>query len=434
MIPRYETPVISALWTDEYKFQTYLKVELAILNALEGEKIPRGITRKIEAQAKINPERISEIEKVVQHDVVAFCTSITENLSPEIGKFFHFGVTSSDIIDTALTLQVKASLEHILEALKETKGALKEKALQFKNVISMGRSHGMLAEPMSFGQKFLGHYCEFSRRLHDLEHFYQHELTGQFSGAVGNYTILDSKAEETAIKLLGLKVEPVSTQVIPRDRLAKLISLTVLLAQAIERFAVEIRHLHRSEVGAVHEGFKKGQKGSSIMPHKKNPIAAENLTGMCRVLRSHLSIALDNIVLWHERDISHSSAERIFLPDHFGLLYYSLKRLTRTLQNLEVHVESIERQVFSHFDYLSSFYLHFLIENTDLKREELYEIIQGAAFAAKEAQEFYQAILKEAEGRGVSLDSLPSPTHQQLKNLYLKEVEAVFSRTLTTYA
>lgn len=430
MISRYEKKQISALWTEEAKFQTYLDVELAILEAMEGELVPAGTAKHIREKAVINPKRISEIEEVTKHDVIAFCTSITENLDPEVSRFFHYGVTSSDIIDSSMTLMIKNSLDRILPEYHKLLVTLFNLCQKHKNTLAMGRSHGMYAEPLSLGQKFLGHYHEFHRRYTELKHYRENELTIQFSGAVGNYTILTPALEEKAAKVLGLKVEPLSTQVIPRDRLAKLIALNSLTASAIERIAVEIRHLHRSEVDELHEGFAKGQKGSSIMPHKKNPIAGENLTGMARYLRSHLSMALENIVLWHERDISHSSTERLYLPDHFGILFYSIERLNKTLENLEFHVEQIEARVASTSVYLSSYYLHHLIKATTFTREEIYALVQQAAFDSKHsglAQDFHHALEKALSPKGVALN-LPIPTFEEIKKIYLKHIDVIFDR------
>ncbi|MCY4643020.1 MAG: adenylosuccinate lyase [Bacteriovoracales bacterium] len=423
MIPRYEVQEMTAIWSDQSRFETYLQVELAVLKAL-GDEIPSGVFEEIEKKARVNPARIEEIEKLTRHDVIAFCTSITENLRPEIGKYFHYGVTSSDIIDTSLSLLMKKSSAPVLSAVKDLKTALWDKALRYKNLLAMGRSHGIYAEPFGFGQKFLGLYRELERRERDLERVYLEELTGQISGAVGNYTLLSRKIEEKALAILGLPREPLSTQVIPRDRIAKIISIHALTASLIERAALEIRHLHRSEVGEVYEGFEKGQRGSSTMPHKKNPISSENLSGMARILRSHVGMAMENCILWHERDISHSSTERLYLPDNFGLLVYSLRRLTKTLENLVVDEERIRGRALENFSTLSSLYLHCLIKHLDLTRDECYEIVQGAAFKAGSKEDFHNGVILEVEKRGLSVSALPSPN--DLASLYLKEVEALY--------
>lgn len=431
MIPRYQKKEISDIWSDHNRFKTFLQIELALLNALEKKNIvAKGTAKTIMATAKINPDRILEIEKVVHHDVIAFCSSITEQVPEEIGKFFHFGVTSSDILDTCITLQIRQSLDIIIPALETLCSTLKDKAIQYKKLITIGRSHGMYAEPMSFGQKFLSSYAEFSRRLHDLKQFYATELTGQLSGAVGNYTIIDTEIEKEALASLNLTPENVSTQIIPRDRIAKLVSINGLMAAAIERLATEIRLLHHSDIAELHEGFTKGQKGSSIMPHKKNPISGENLCGLARVLKSHITIALENIPLWHERDISHSSAERLFIPDNLGLTLYAIDRLNSTVANLVIHEEKIEQKVKDNFNYLSSYYLHYFIAKTNLSRESLYEIVQHASFSSNNIDEFQAAIKSKAKEKGLNIDQLPTPNYNEIKSIYTKSVESVYERTL----
>jgi adenylosuccinate lyase len=434
MISRYEKKDVSYIWSEEYKFKTFLEVELDLLLALEEEKkIPEGISKKIHDAVKIIPERINEIELTTRHDVIAFCTSITEQVPVEIGKYFHFGVTSSDIIDSGLTLQIKASLELVFSYYDQLLKSIENRAVETKNVMTLGRSHGIFAEPMSFGQKLLGHYSEFKRRYDDLKAFYNDELTIQLSGAVGNYTILNPQIEEKVAKKLGLKVEPVSTQIIPRDRIAKLISITSLVANAMERLAVELRHLHHSDVKEVSEGFQKGQKGSSTMPHKKNPISAENITGLSRLLRSHLNLALENSILWHERDISHSSNERMYLPDHFGILCYCLERLGQTINNLEIDTKFIEEKVMSHAHYLSSYYLHSLIEKVEnITREELYALVQKVSFdevAKKSPDQFRLKIQEELKQKNIIVE-LPYLDALGIKDIYLKHVDHIFNRIL----
>ena len=431
MIPRYDSAEISCLFSDRHRFETFLKIELAVLEALEGKEIPKGIAESIRKTVKIKPERIAEIEKVTRHDIIAFCTSITEQLPEEVGRFFHFGVTSSDIIDSALQLQIKEALELILPKFEELLEVLHKKAEQYKSIISMGRSHGMFAEPMSFGVKFLGHYAEFRRRFSEYKNFLTNDLTVQISGAVGNYTILSPDIEQKVAKTLGFKVESVSTQVIPRDRHAKLTSLGALTACAIERLAVEIRHLHRSEVQELTEGFSKGQKGSSIMPHKKNPISSENLTGISRVLRSQALIAWENTPLWHERDISHSSAERLYLPDHLGLLHYALNRLTQTLRHLQIDTEQIESLTKREQSYLSSYYLHFLIKKTTYSRETIYKWVQQASFeSVKQKKNIHEVLSSLMKKENIALE-LPHLDFSQIKKIYLNYTNSVFKRVMT---
>ncbi len=426
MIERYEQKDMTAIWSDERRFRHFLSVELALLEALEEAKIaPPGCASKIAQKAVINPQRIAEIEATTHHDIIAFCTSITEQVDPAVSKWFHFGCTSSDIIDTALSLQLRDAIELILPEFRRATRTLWDKAVQHKKLLTIGRSHGMFAEPMSFGQKFLAAYAEFSRRLRELEDFARTELTGQLSGAVGNYTVLSPELERAALAKLGLKAEPVSTQVIPRDRLAKFVSLAALYASALERFEVEIRHLHRSDVGEVVEGFLPGQKGSSTMPHKKNPIAAENLSGIARLMRGYLSVAHENVALWHERDISHSSAERLYLPDLCGLWLYSLRRLSRQLSLLHIDEAKVEGRARAAFQSLSSFYLHALLPSWGDTREALYALIQEASFRARDEHEFH-ALLAERVG-----DKLPA--NVTLESVYLRACDSIYQRVADNY-
>ncbi len=432
MITRYEVKEISNLWTDQHKFTQFLKIELALLSALEKNgKIPKGTKEKF-SHVKIDPNRILEIEAETRHDVIAFCTSITEQVDESHSKFFHYGVTSSDVIDSALFLQIKESLDVEIKCAKELLESFKKRALETKDWLTLGRSHGMYAEPMSFGQKFLSYYEELKRRIADLEAIYKTDLTMQLSGSVGNYTILDPDIEKEVAQVIGLSVEPLSTQVIPRDRIAKIMQANALLASMIERFCIEIRHLHHSDVGELAEGFKKGQKGSSIMPHKKNPISAENLSGLSRVIRSHAPISLENTLLWHERDISHSSAERIMLPDHFGLVVYALKRLKDMVDNLDLYRDKIEGKVLNNTQYLSSFYLHFLIEKIpNIKREDLYKVIQAASFDThiKTPTEFAARIEEGLKDLKITVN-LPALDSQGLRGIYLKAIDEIYRRCL----
>lgn len=432
MINRYDVPAVSGIWEENEKWKRFLRVELAVLAALEEEgRVPPGTGARFE-NVRIDPARIAEIEATTRHDVVAFCNSITEQVAPEHSRFFHYGVTSSDIIDTALTLQIRDSLGLVIEALESLRGQLQEKVAATSDLLALGRSHGMAAEPLLFGQKLLSFWCELSRRLHEYRHFRDTELTGQLSGAVGNYTLLSPAFEAKALARLGLRAEPVSTQVLPRDRIAKLVGIGALTAATLERLAVELRHLHRSEVGEISEGFGKGQTGSSTMPHKKNPVASENVTGISRVLRSHASIALENTVLWHERDISHSSAERLYLPDHFGLLVYGLNRMATTVRNLEIHRETIEGRVRADHRVFSSLLLHRLLEQNECPRETLYPIVQKAAFGSHSLPDMLASITKDCASLGLKA-GLEGLTFDTLKAHYHRQFQEVLQRARAEY-
>lgn len=428
MIPRYEVKEISSLWSEENRFKTFLLVEMALLRALEKEnKIPHG-TAKAFQNVKINPARILEIEEITRHDVIAFCSSITEQVDPKHARYFHFGVTSSDILDTALSLQIQDSLRIIIKDVKRLLSALELQIQKSKDLLTIGRSHGMYAEPMIFAQKFLSFHQEVFRRLNDFEQILIHDITGQLSGAVGNYTVLDSEIESLALTELGLKTEVVSTQVIPRDHVAKIVANSALLASALERMAVEFRLLHHSDVAELHEGFKQGQKGSSTMPHKKNPISSENISGLSRLIRSHVEIALQNNVLWHERDISHSSNERLYLPDHFGILSYAIRRMASTVGDLELHRDKIEAKALQNFSAQSSYLLHEMILINSTTRDELYAFIQEASFSAKNADEFFKWIETHGKEKGYKLPVLLKSA--ELKNHYVKRFEDILSRAL----
>lgn len=423
MIPRYEVKEIAQIWKEDSKYHYFLKVEMALLKVLEKKKIIPRIGPTFN-KVKINLPRIHEIEATVHHDVIAFCSSITEQVGDK-GKFFHYGCTSSDIIDTALSLQMRDSLIIEIEALKNLKEQLWKKAKSSKYVFTLGRSHGMFAEPMSFGFKFLSYVSEFSRRLSELEDF-EKTLSGKMSGAVGNYTVISPAIETEVLNYLKLRTEPLSTQVIPRDHLRKLASIQAGIADALERLAIEIRHLHRSDVNEVVEGFKSGQKGSSTMPHKKNPISSENISGLARVIRSHTLIAHENTLLWHERDISHSSSERMWLPDNFGLCVYALKRASKMIHELHLNTDKIELRAQNEFVSASSYLLHKLLLDFKGTREELYAIIQAASFSATNKKDFENKIKAQIPGS----QKLVLPT---LKKMYESQINEVYKRVAKSY-
>jgi adenylosuccinate lyase len=426
MIDRYNVEAISQIWEEESKFSYYLKTELALLESLEQHFIiPINIVDKIK-NVKINIQRIHDIEKTTQHDVIAFCSSITEQLPIEYARFFHFGVTSSDIIDTSHALMIRDSLNIIMEAIKKLKTTLKLIIDLSSDIICLGRSHGINAEPMIMGQKFLSFYAELIRREKDYQNIIS-ELTGKFSGAVGNYTILNTKIEETALNNLNLKTEIVSSQVIPRDHYARLIANGAILSGLFERIATELRLLQHSDVDEVKEGFGEGQKGSSTMPHKKNPISAENIAGLARVIRSHMQPAIENCALWHERDISHSSVERIILPDHFGLIVYSLERLNKLLTGLVFDREKIEAKVKNSFHSFSSLVLHQLILlNSGISRDELYHKVQKCFMVSQSREQLIAEL--EIELKGLDHQVSTWLNNDQIKDFYLTRFQEVKSR------
>jgi adenylosuccinate lyase len=428
MIRRYEVHEISHIWNEDEKFKYYLDVEVAHLNTLEGEGlVPQGTTEKIKA-SKINSLRISEIEKTTNHDVIAFCTSITEQFPPEMGRFFHFGITSSDVIDTAHALMIRDSMIFIEKELVNLELILFKAAEDTRDLLCLGRSHGISAEAMIFGQKFLSFHAELSRRIHEWKEA-RLALTGQMSGAVGNYTIVTPDQEEKTIKALGLKVERVSTQVIPRDHYAKIISLGALIGSLFERMATELRLLQHSDIDEVREGFSKGQKGSSTMPHKKNPISSENISGMARLLRSHLPPMLENCALWHERDISHSSVERMIFPDHFGILAYSTKRMKTVIENLVIDRDKIEMKVKSSEKIYSSFVLHKLIEtNPQISRESIYEVVQKSFFNSKNVAELVLNLQSDLSEHHLNHKADEWVNFENLREHYKKQFLKVLKR------
>lgn len=422
MIPRYESQDISRIWRQENKFELFLDIELALLRQMEirGDwAIPDGTSDSIRKLVIINVNRILEIENEVGHDIVAFCRHVEEQLPHEVGKYFHFGATSSDISDTALSIQIRNSIKIILRDWNELDIAFESLINRSQGILCAGRTHGQIGEPILLAQKWWGYHLEFKRRRKDLEEYLHSEIRGQLSGAMGNYTIISPIVELLALKMLGIEREEASTQIIPRDRIAKLISIGSLYASALERFCSEIRHLSRTEVGEVSEGFKKGQTGSSTMPHKKNPISSENLTGIARVMRSHNSIALENIVTLHERDISHSSTERLYLPDNMGLWSYSLRRLTGIINGLEINKEIMSNNLEKNPHVASSLYLHHAISELGFDRTYVYEAIQSSSF--KSGNSTFEEFRKScAESLGIGINSLPKIDMKEMIEHYSK--------------
>lgn len=394
MIDRYSLPEAKKLWTQKAKYETWLEVELAACQAMAKHGImPKAAYQRLRKKAKINVAEIDRNEAQVKHDVIAFTMSIEKQVG-EDAQYFHYGLTSSDCLDTAFSLQMKRSLDLIFIELKEVKKELKKLAMQTKDIATIGRSHGIHAEPMSFGAKFASYYAEFDRNEARLKAAYESVSYGQFSGAVGSYGTLPPKIEAEACRILGLKPEPVSTQVIPRDRYADAFNAMAMIGAAIERISVEFRHLQRTEVMEVEEGFSKKQKGSSAMPHKKNPISAENLTGGARLLRSYAQAAMENIALWHERDISHSSVERIIGPDANILTHYMLVRLKKLLAGLKVNKKQIQRNLDLTRGVVYSGSVLLALVEAGMERDAAYRLVQKHALAAWQGGDDLQTRLR----------------------------------------
>jgi len=337
MIDRYARKEIKEIWNEKNKYQIWLEIEIAAAQAMEKLKlIPKGVAAKVKRKAIINVDRIHKIESKVHHDVIAFLTSINEKVGPE-GRFLHKGMTSSDVLDTCLNIQLLQSGKIILKDIDDLLKVLKNKALKYKKTVCIGRSHGIHAEPTTFGLKLASFYEEFKRNKKRMKSAIDEISTCAISGAVGTFANVDPGVESYVAKKLKLRVEPISTQIIPRDRHAYYFSTLGIIAGSIERVATEIRNLQKTEIGEVGEFFRKNQKGSSAMPHKKNPILSENLTGLARMIRSYVMPALENISLWHERDISHSSVERNIAPDSTITLDFALNRLKNLLKNMNIY-------------------------------------------------------------------------------------------------
>ncbi|WP_044304431.1 adenylosuccinate lyase [Richelia intracellularis] len=379
MIERYTLPEMSNLWNDNYKFQTWLKVEIAVCEAqAELGYIPKEAVAEIKTKANFDPRRILEIEAEVNHDVIAFLTNINEFVG-DAGRYIHMGMTSSDMLDTALALQLVASLNLLLQSLGRLIVAIRNKAREYKYTVMIGRSHGIHAEPISFGFKLAGWLAEVLRHQERLNQLQENIAVGKISGAVGTYANIEPRVEMLACKKLGLKPDSASTQVISRDRHANYVQLLALLASSIERFAVEIRNLQKTDVLEVEEYFSKGQKGSSAMPHKRNPICSERLTGIARIIRGYAVAALENVALWHERDISHSSVERVILPDACILTYFMLEETTNLVTNLLIYPENMARNMNCYGGVVFSQRVLLALLKKGVSREEAYILVQENA-------------------------------------------------------
>jgi adenylosuccinate lyase len=378
MIPRYTSPEMAAIWSPETKFKNWLDIEILACEAMEVENlIPNGVAKSAR-EAVINIDRIDEIEKETRHDVIAFLTSITEQMGDE-GRYLHQGMTSSDVVDTGFSMLLRASGLQIRARLGALLSALKKQAETHKETLCIGRSHGIHAEPTTFGLKMASHYAAFARGLNRLDNAIDDISVCALSGAVGTHATLPPSIQTYVAEKLDLKPEIISTQIIPRDRHATFFAVLGVIAGCIENLATEIRHLQRSEVREVEEFFNKGQKGSSAMPHKRNPVLSENLTGLARVIRGAVTPALENITLWHERDISHSSVERTTLPDACIACDFALERLTDVIDNLIVYPERMKNNIDALSGLIYSQKILLALTQKGVSRENAYKIIQENA-------------------------------------------------------
>ena len=432
MIPRYSREEMASIWMDDTKFSIWLDIEIYALEAMEVIGIvPKGVSELVRRKAKFDIKKIEEIEKEVKHDVVAFLTNISESVGPE-ARFIHQGMTSSDILDTCLNIQLKRAGELLLKDLEILLKGLKNRAIEHKDTVCIGRSHGIHAEPTTFGFKMLQAYAEFERNKVRLENAILEISTCAISGSVGTFANVDPFIEEYVSKKLNLNIEPISTQVVPRDRHAAFFSTLAIIASSVERLSTEIRHLQRSEVMEVEEYFSKKQKGSSSMPHKRNPILTENLTGLSRIVRSAVIPALENVALWHERDISHSSVERMIAPDATVTLDFSLNRLSDVIDNMIVYPTHMSKNLEQFGSLIYSQRLLLALTLKDISREDAYKIVQDNAMEAYDAHDskvtFYDLIKNDKQITSVLSDEDIEDIFDL--NYHLKNVDHIFKRVL----
>jgi len=427
VIERYTLPAMGRIWQDDYRLELWLKIEVA---ACEGwakvGKIPLEAVEVIKEKADFSWERVQEIEETTQHDVLAFLTNVAENVGDE-AKYIHLGLTSSDVLDTALSLQLIEASDILLEKMDRLIKVLGEKALEYKDTLQMGRSHGIHAEPITFGLKFALWYDEIRRQKERLAFAKEEIRFGQVSGAVGTFANVDPEVEEWVCKSLGLKPEPVSTQIIQRDRHAFYVTTLAGIASSLDKIATEIRNLQRTDVHEVEEAFAKGQKGSSAMPHKKNPIIAERICGMARILRGNAQVALENVALWHERDISHSSAERVILPDSTIALDYMLAKAIQMLDNLTVYPEQMLENMEKVYGLIFSQRLMLSLVDKGISREESYALVQKNAMEAWDKKRSFKDIVLEDKGI-MSILSLEEVEELFDYSYHTKNIDYIFKR------
>ncbi|MBF2089307.1 MAG: adenylosuccinate lyase [Synechococcales cyanobacterium K44_A2020_017] len=428
MIERYTLPEMGNLWTDEYKLKTWLQVEIAVCEAqAELGRIPVEAVEEIKAKADFDIQRVLEIEAEVRHDMIAFLTNVNEHVG-DAGRYIHLGLTSSDVLDTALALQLVESVNVLMERLEDLVQAIRYQAQQHRYTVMAGRSHGIHAEPITFGFKLAGWLAEVLRHRDRLCRLQKEIAVGKISGAVGTYANIDPKIEAIACQMLGLEPDTASTQVISRDRHADFLQTLALLTASLERFAVEVRNLQRTDVLEVEEFFAKGQKGSSAMPHKRNPIRSERLTGMARIVRGYAVSALENVALWHERDISHSSVERVVLPDACILTHFMLVETIDLVKSLLVYPDNMQRNLNCYGGVVFSQRVLLALVEAGMSREDAYAVVQTCAHAAwnKEGGDFKALISQEPSVTAIlteaDIDDCFNPQH------HLRNLEHIYQR------
>jgi adenylosuccinate lyase len=393
MIPRYSRPEMARIWEPENRFRIWFEIEAHACDAMaELGLIPKEAAKAVWERGRFEVARIDEIERETRHDVIAFLTNLAEHVGPE-ARFIHQGMTSSDVLDTCLAVQLKEAADLLIGDIDTLLAALKRRAFEHKYTVSIGRSHGIHAEPTTFGLKLAGHYAEFARNRARLVEARREIATCAISGAVGTFANIDPGIEQYVAKKLGLAVEPVSTQIIPRDRHATFFSALAITASGIERLAIEIRHLQRTEVREAEEYFAPGQKGSSAMPHKRNPVLSENLTGLARLVRAAVIPALENVALWHERDISHSAVERVNAPDATIALDFALARLAQVIDKLVIYPEAMQRNLDRLGGLVHSQRVLLALTQAGMSREDAYRIVQRNAMQVWERGSDFKSLL-----------------------------------------
>ncbi|MFA5394331.1 MAG: adenylosuccinate lyase [Candidatus Ratteibacteria bacterium] len=427
MIERYSRPQMQRLWSEEKKFQTWLEIELAVVDAwCSLGRVPVKAAKEIRNKAGFEANRITELEKETHHDVVAFIETVSEKIGP-LSAYFHLGLTSSDLLDTANALLLKESASVLIDGLEELKDVFYLNASLYKDTIQMGRTHGIHAEPISLGLKFCGFYAEVVRSLERLERVRQEISVGKISGAVGTFAHLSPEVEEYVCRKLNLQPEPAATQVVSRDRYAEYVCQIAVVGASLERFALEVRHLQRTEVAEAAEPFGVGQKGSSAMPHKQNPILSERICGLARILRANAMVALENVALWHERDISHSSAERIILPDSTILLDYMIYLAIRIFSGLRVDPDRIKENLNLTGGLIYSQRVLSALVSKGLSRPDAYKLVQqNALSAAKEKSDFREKLKSDSNVKKylkpVEIDALFNPDY------FLRHQDYIYKR------